>query len=179
LKILRLSIIGGIGIVIVGAVLIFLIQPQTREYHTSLPTLSLYPQTATGIDVLYMPLNSTGIIHVQYSNPNPPTTVGMRIFEVNHALQKPRHITFWPNNQTIPTGNSTIVYTIQTENVAGFYGVILSCGGMPLAVGYDNDSRIVSGDFPWLGVTYCPNSGNYDFHITGTNGIGVKLIPYP
>lgn len=139
-----------------------------------------YPQIFTGIAVLYMPLNSTGKICVQYSNSNPPTTVGMGIFEANHIFEKPKNITFWPVNQTISTGNSTIVYTIRSENQLGFYGVDFFCAPIPLAVGYDNNSRIISGDFPWLlGKSYnCP-AETYTFHITGTTGIGVKFIPYP
>ncbi len=137
-----------------------------------------YPQSNTGIAVLYMPANSTGKLCVDYSNPNPPRSTDVRIFEAQHLSEDTKDIQVLSSQDNISQGNSTIVYTLKTSKV-GFYGLTLFCSGTPLAVGYDNQSRIVTNDFPWLGQTfYCPMQ-SYTFHISGLSGIGVKYIPYP
>lgn len=137
-----------------------------------------YPQSNTGIAVLYMPTNSTGKLCVDYSNPNSPKPVDVRIFDARHLSEDTKDIQVLPSQDSIPQGNSTIVYTLKTSRV-GFYGLTLFCYGTPLAVGYDNQSRIVANDFPWLGQTfYCPMQ-SYTFHISGVSGMGVKYIPYP
>lgn len=137
-----------------------------------------FTKSNSGIAVLYMSMNSIGKICVHYTNWNKPTQGGIRIFEANDLTQGAKTITI-SGSDTIPTGNSTLVYTINSGNKAGFYGMSFFCGGIPFAVGYDNQSRIVSKDFPWLGESFmCPMmSFNYD--ITGMTGIGVKYIPYP
>ncbi|MDE1767484.1 MAG: hypothetical protein KGI27_14610, partial [Thaumarchaeota archaeon] len=135
-----------------------------------------------GETVLYMPVNSTGKICVRYHNLNDFTApISVRIFEANNMDRDTTDITTWNDakNNTIPIGNSTIVYWIKTGNHAGFYGLSLFCGGLPFAVGYDNNSRIVSGDFPYLGGTiYCPMQ-SYEYHIDSLSGIGIRYIPYP
>jgi hypothetical protein len=142
------------------------------------PCNTPYPQSDSGIAVLYMPANSTGKLCVDYSNPNPPRSTDVRIFEAQHLSEDTKDIQVFPPQNNIPQGNSTIVYTLKTSKV-GFYGLTLFCYGTPLAVGYDNQSRIVTNDFPWLGQTfYCPMQ-SYTFHISGLSGIGVKYIPYP
>ncbi len=138
-----------------------------------------YPQSNDGIAVLYMPVNSTGKICVQYSNSNPPQPTGIRIFEAHHIMEDTNDVTSYATPDVIPTGNSTIVYTITTKNHVGFYGLTIFCVGMPFAVGYDNNSNFVGADFPWLGGTYYCPAQLYNYHITGLSGIGVKHIPYP
>ncbi|MDE2590462.1 MAG: hypothetical protein KGL95_12465, partial [Patescibacteria group bacterium] len=125
--------------------------------------------------VFYMPMNSTGKMCVHYSNPNFQAPAGIAVFPANNLMEQ-ANITTSANPSVIKTGNSTIVYTIKTGNMAGFYGIRLFCGGIPFAVGYDNQSRIVSNDFPWLGSTsYCPML-SYSFDITGLSGIGIYHI---
>jgi hypothetical protein len=148
-----------------------------------MPCDTPYPKSNSGIPVLYMPMNSTGKICVRYSNFNDsPAHVGIRVFGANNISQDAKEISTWNdlgNSTTIPKGNSTVVYWIKTGNQAGFYGLTIFCIGTPLAVGYDNDSRIVSSDFPWLGKIFnCP-SQSYQFHIESTSGIGIKYILYP
>lgn len=146
-----------------------------------MPCDTPYPQNGTGVAVLYMPVNSTGKICVRYSNFNDfPAPLGIRIFNANNGKDA-TEISTWDDieNNTIPKGNSTVVYWIKTGNHAGFYGLTIFCVGMPFAVGYDNNSTIVSNDFPWLGGTYnCPMM-TYQYHIDSLTGIGVKYIPYP
>lgn len=142
-----------------------------------------YSQSNTGVAVLYMPANSVGKVCVRYSNPNdaPARIFGIRFFDPNNSNQNATGITTWNdigNNYTIPKGGSTVVYWIKTGNQTGFYGMDLFCGEMPFAVGYDNNSRIISSDFPWLGGTYnCPMQ-TYQYQIDSLSGIGVKYIPY-
>ena len=148
-----------------------------------MPCDTPYPQSNTGLAVLYMPTNSIGKLCVRYSNFNDsPARVGIRIFNANNLNHDTPEISTWNdlgNNTTIPKGNSTVVYWIKTGNQSGFYGLTIFCVGMPFAVGYDNDSRIISSDFPWLGGTiYCPMQ-SYNFHIDSMTGIGVKYIPHP
>jgi plastocyanin len=156
----------------------------SREDNTTLPASfmpcdSPYPQSNSGIVVLYMPVNSTGKICVQYSNSNPPQPTGLRIFEAHHIDDDTKDITSYATPDKIQTGNSTIVYTVKTTNRVGFYGLTIFCVGMPFAVGYDSTSTFVQGDFPWLGGTYYCPAQLYNYHIVGLSGIGVKYVPYP
>ena len=125
--------------------------------------------------VFYMPMNSTGKLCVHYANWDKPKQVGVRMFEANDLAQDAKSITI-SDSKTIPTGNSTIVYTINSANKAGFYGMSFFCGGMPFAVGYDNQSRIVPSDFPWLKETFFCPAITFNSDIIGTSGIGIYYI---
>ncbi|MDC8451626.1 MAG: hypothetical protein KGH99_00965 [Thaumarchaeota archaeon] len=154
----------------------------TNDYYTKCDTL--YPQSDTGIAVLYMPTNSIGKICVKYSNPNDtpvPIVGGIRIFDPNNSYLNATDITTWigSTSNMIPKGDSTMVYWIKTGNQTGFYGLRFSCGGTPFAVGYDDNSKIVSSDFPFVGVTHSCPVMLYDVKIEGLTGIGVRYIPYP
>lgn len=144
-----------------------------------------YPQSNTGVAVLYMPANSIGKICIRYSNLNdtPEQIFGIRIFDPNNSYQNVTSIITWNdlgNNYTIPKEDSfTGVYWIKTGNQTGFFGLDLFCGGTPFAVGYDNNSKIVSSDFPFIGRTYSCPAMSYEYHIDSLTGIGVKYIPYP
>ena len=140
-----------------------------------------YPQSNTGLAVLYMPTNSIGKICVRYYNVNnTPTGVGMRIFEANNLAQNASDVTAWTNDSTLEgNANKTIVYFIKTGTKVGFYGASLNCGGFPLAVGYGANSTITANDFPWVGQIFHCGVISYDSHIEGTAGIGVKYIPNP
>lgn len=134
---------------------------------------------STGIPVMYMPANSTGKVCVQYTNPNPPVQEGIKIFEAHGMMDNAQGVSVSGTPGMIPTGNSTIVYTITSGNHVGFYGLTVFCYGMPFAIGYDGNSTFVPSDFPWYGGTYnCPLQ-DYDYHILGLSGIGVKYIPFP
>ena len=139
-----------------------------------------YPQSNTGVAVLYMPTNIIGKICVQYHNlNNAPTTIGMRIFEANDLTHNATNVTAWTYDSTLEANaNKTVVYFIKTGNKTGFYGVSLNCGGIPLAVGYDNNSAITASNFPWIGQVFHCGAITYDSHIEGTTGIGVRYIPY-
>jgi hypothetical protein len=149
-----------------------------------MPCQTRYPQVKTGIAVLYMPMNTIGKICVRYSNPNDtPYSVGITIFKANNMNQNATGITTWNdlgNNSTIPKGNSTVVYWINTGNQSGLYGLGFYCNNWnPFAVGYDNNSNMTAGDFPFLRETVpCPFQP-YQLHIDSLTGIGVKHIPYP
>lgn len=154
----------------------------TNDYYTKCDTL--YPQSDTGIAVLYMPTNSIGKICVTYSNPNDtpvPIVGGIRIFDQNNSYLNATGITTWigSTNDMIPKGDSTMVYWVKTGNQTGFYGLRFVCGATPFAVGYDNNSKMVSSDFPFVGVTHSCPVMLYDVKIEGLAGIGVKYIPYP
>ncbi|MGI0069139.1 MAG: hypothetical protein ACREAN_02660, partial [Nitrosopumilaceae archaeon] len=101
-----------------------------------------------------------------------------RISEAN-LTNDSTDITTWNDsgNNTIPKGNSTVVYWIETGDHRGLYGLTVFCVPMPLAVGYDN-TTLTQSDFPWLAQStwYCPME-SYDFHIDSTTGIKVKYIP--
>lgn len=149
----------------------------------NIPSASLMPcdtpfqQSNTDITVLYMPANSTGKLCVRYSNPNEPFQAGFDILEAqNYGKNGGATVSSMPD--MVPHGNSTVVYTLNSGPRAGFFRMLISCPGMQLAVGYDNSSNFVRGDFPWLSQTfYC--GIDHDFHITGMSGIGVKYVPYP
>lgn len=134
---------------------------------------------SAGIAVLYMPANSTGKICIQYSNPNTPQPAGIRIFEAQHIMEDTNDVTSYATPDAIPTGNNIIVYTITTKNNVGFYGLTVFCGGIPLAVGYDDKSNFTLNDFPWekSQTIYCPMM-TYQYKIDSLSGIGVKYIPY-
>jgi hypothetical protein len=142
-----------------------------------------FPQSSTGVAVLYMPMNSIGKLCVRYSNPdNTPYPVGIRIFDANNINQNAIGITTWNDsgNNTVSKGNSTVVYWIKTGNQSGLYGLTFYCNNWnPFAVGYNNNSSMTASDFPFLGVYFpCPFQP-YQFHIDSLTGIGVKYIPYP
>ncbi|MDE1767531.1 MAG: hypothetical protein KGI27_14845, partial [Thaumarchaeota archaeon] len=107
---------------------------------------------------------------------------GIKISNADNLTHEATEISTWNDaggNTTLPKGNFTTVYWIKTGNQSGFYGLTIFCVPHALAVGYDNNSRIVSGDFPWFGNQFeCPIQ-TYDYHIYSTTGIGVKYIPYP
>lgn len=144
-----------------------------------------FPRSDSGVAVLYMPANSIGKICLRYYNPNndPEPVYPPRIFDPNNSYQNTTNVTIWtytPIN-TISKGNTTIVaYFIKTGNKTGFYGLSLpSCVATPFAVGYNNDSKIVPSDFPFLGVTVSCPAMLSGIQIDGMTGIGVKYIPYP
>ena len=129
------------------------------------------------IPVLYLPTNSVGKVCVNYSNGNDPTTVTPRVFDAQNLSMDTQDISVSPLQANIVHGNSTIVYTVTSGSKAGFYGLTIFCFGTPIAVGYDNQSRIITGDFPWLHQTfYCPLR-SYDYHIVGVGGeMGIKYV---
>lgn len=135
-----------------------------------------------GDAVLYMPTNSIGKICVKYHNLNdiPEKIFGISIYDPNNSNQNVTGVTTWSNStdDIIPKGNSTVDYWVKTGNQTGIYAMELFCTGTPFAIGYDNNSKIVSSDFPWhSGTIYCPMQA-YEFHIDSLSGIGVKYIPY-
>ena len=130
------------------------------------------------VPILYMPTNSIGKVCVDYFNGNEPTTVTPRVFGAQNLSQDTGDISVSPLQANIVHGNSTVVYTITSGNKAGFYGLTIFCAGTPIAVGYDNQSRIVTGDFPWLNHTYYCILRSYDYHIVGVGGgMGIKYVP--
>ncbi|MGI0017148.1 MAG: cupredoxin domain-containing protein [Nitrosotalea sp.] len=137
-----------------------------------------YVQNA-GIPVLFMPTSSVGKICVRYSNPNQPFAAGFDILEAQNYDKQAENTKVSSDPDSVPHGNSTVVYTIYSGDKAGFYRMLLSCPGMQLAMGYDGNSNFVPGDFPWLAQTfYCPLQSG-DFHIVGLSGIGIKYMSYP
>ena len=152
----------------------------TKELPMSLMICNTPYESKEGfMPVLYIPTNSLGKICVKYSNPNNEKNASLTIFDAS-SNQPAKSITAWAEPSVIPTGNSTEVYYVKTGNQAGFYGLTVFCVGMPLAVGYDNQSRIVLDDFPWMKQTtaYCLLQ-DYNFQVVGVDGIGIKYIPYP
>ncbi|MDH2908308.1 MAG: hypothetical protein PXX83_09475 [Candidatus Nitrosotalea sp.] len=126
--------------------------------------------------VLYMPIDSTGKICVQYYHSASQSNVGARVFDANNLANDTNNVSISSLQNTIMTGNTTVVYTVNTGHKAGFYGVSFFCGGQAFAVGYDNQSRIVLDDFPWYGQTFfCPLQ-TYEYKITGLHNIGVYHI---
>ncbi len=157
------------------------ISPCTIPYEQKPSTTSpVYPNgtiiTTGYIPVLYMPTNSTGMICVKYENSNDPKPASMQIFDANNLSQK-SDTTSYASPDTIAKGNSTVVYTISTGKQAGYYGVSFSCVPIPFAVGYDNQSKIVLDDFPWMNskTMYCPLI-SYSSKIYGLDGIGIYYI---
>lgn len=145
----------------------------------SIPCDTPYPQSDSGIAVMYMPANSVGKVCVRYYNlNNTPTGVGARIFEAKNLTQNAPDITISASNNTLQgSENTTIVYSIKTGNKTGFYGLSLNCGGIPLAVGYGDNSTITTNDFPWVDQVFHCGVITYESHIEGTGGIGVRHIP--
>lgn len=136
-------------------------------------------ESRTGfVPILYMPTGSTGKVCVNYSNGNELTTVTPSVFDAQNLSRNTNDISVSPLQANIVHGNSTVVYTITSGNKVGFYGLTIFCYGTPIAVGYDNQSRIVTGDFPWLNHTYYCMLRSYDYHITGVGGgMGIKYVP--
>lgn len=129
------------------------------------------------IPILYVPPNSDGRICVNYWNPDNPKNASLTIFDAkSHSIEK--NITTWAEPDLIPIGNSTVTYTIKTGNQTGFYGVTVFCTGMPLAIGYDNNSNMSISDFPWekQQTTSCPLM-DFQFKVLATKNIGIKYIP--
>jgi len=130
------------------------------------------------IPVLYMPINSLGKICVNYWNPNHQKNASLTVFNAKSYKEETR-ITTWAEPETIPVGNSTMVYSVKTGNLTGFYGMTVFCVGMPFAVGYDNKSNITMDDFPWLKQqnAHCPMM-DFQFKVLATKDIGIKYVPY-
>ena len=148
-----------------------------NDYNISCNTA--YPRSNSGIAVLYIPTNSVGKVCVRYYNlNNTPTIVGDRIFDANNITNNASDITTWASTNTLQgNDNATIVYSIKTGNKTGLYGLSLTCGGVPLAVGYDANSTITASDFPWANQVFHCGVITYDYYIEGTKGIGVRYIP--
>lgn len=141
------------------------------------------PQSNSGTMVFYMPTNSIGKICLSYSNPNsePEPVTPPGIHDPSNSYQQPKDITIWTYTpiSTIANDNGTVVaYFVKTGNQTGFYGLsVPSCGEIPFAVGYNDDSNMTSNDFPFLGVTVsCPPGMLYP-QLEGIEGIDVKFIP--
>lgn len=143
---------------------------------SSAPCDDPYPQSNTGVAVLYMSPNSTGKICATYHNPDSPTQPRISIFIATDMQQQASEITTSAYPDIIPTGNSTIVYTIKTGSQAGLYGMSFFCNSVPFVVGYDNQSRIILDDFPWLYKNDICLSQTNVFQITGLSGIHVKYV---
>jgi hypothetical protein len=126
------------------------------------------------VPVLYMPQNATGVLCVNYDS-NQPNPAYMRIFEANNMTHD-ASFTHYASPDTIPQGNSTVAYTISTNNHAGFYGISFSCVGFPFAVGYDNQSKITTDDFPWYNQVFHCGMITYNYKISGLGGIGIYYI---
>ena len=153
---------------------------QTSLY--TMPTISSapcdvpYPQSNTGVAVLYMSPNSTGKICATYHNPDSSTQSSTRVFAAKDEQQQASEIVISAYPDIIPTGNSTIMYTIKTGSQAGLYGMSFFCGSIPFAVGYDNQSGIILDDFPWLYKNDICLSQTNVFQITGLSGIHVQYV---
>jgi hypothetical protein len=147
-----------------------------NDYNISCNTA--YPRSDSGIAVLYMPTNSVGKVCVRYHNlNNVPTIVGDRIFDADNIANNASDVTAWASTNTLQgNDNATIVYSIKTGNKTGFYGLSLTCGGIPLAVGYDANSTITASDFPWANHVFHCGVITYDYYIEGTKGIEVRYI---
>lgn len=135
-----------------------------------------YPQSNVGVAVLYMEQNSTGKICATYHNSNSPTSSNISVFTAKDMQQQASEIITSAYPDIVPTGNSTIVYTIKTGSQAGLYGISFFCGSIPFAVGYDNQSRIILDDFPWLYKNDICLSQTNVFQIVGLSGIHVKYV---
>lgn len=132
--------------------------------------------TVNKIPVFLMKPNSTGKICATYHNPSSPTQSSVRVFAAKDVQQMASEITASAYPDIVPTGNSTIVYDIKTGSQAGFYGMSFFCDSIPFAVGYDNQSRIILDDFPWLYKNDICLSQTNVFQITGLSGIDVKYV---
>jgi len=138
-----------------------------------------FTQSNNGIAVLYMPVNSIGKICVRYFNPNESKNASLTIFDAS-SYQTTKSITSWAEPSMIPTGNSTVRFSVKTGNQTGFYGLTIFCSGMPFAVGYDAKSNFTLNDFPWekSPTMSCPMM-TYQYKIDSLSGIGVRYVPYP
>jgi len=142
-----------------------------------------FPQSNSGIAILYMPANSIGKICVRYSNYNTfpiEPAYGIGVFDPNNSYQNVKGITIWHDpilNPIIKENSTLVVYHIKTGNQTGFYGLsVPECMGTPFAVGYGNNSKIISSDFPFLRASSCATI-TYTSDIDSLSGIGVKQIP--
>jgi hypothetical protein len=135
-----------------------------------------YPLSNMGVAVLYMPVNSTGKICATYHNPDSPVQSSVQVFAAKDIQQMASEITTSAYPDIVPTGNSTIVYDVKTGSQAGLYGMSFFCNSIPFAVGYDNQSRIILDDFPWLYKNDICLSQTNVFQITGLSGIDVKYV---
>ncbi len=132
--------------------------------------------TTSYTPVFFMPTNSTGNFCVHYTNSNTPSQSTVRIFEALNLSKNANDTQIFPQSVAVPTGNTNTTFTIKSGN-SGFYGIGFLCGGFPLAVGYDNNSKLVKGDFPWLNQDFnCP-AITYSLDFVGTRGIGTYYIP--
>lgn len=149
-----------------------------------MPCDTPFPQSNTGIQMLYMPTNSIGKICLRYYNPNNfslPVS-HLAISDLNDTNQNVTNITTWSDTSynTISNGYFFQVNWIKSGNQSGFYRLDgLSCTGIPFAIGYDNNSRITSSDFPFVRMSVSCQAGEIRPEIDSTTGIGVKYIPYP
>ncbi len=126
--------------------------------------------------VFFMPTNSTGYLCVHYTNENTPSQSSARIFEAQNLSKSADDIQIFPQLASVPTGSTNETFTIKSGN-SGFYGIGFLCGGFPLAVGYDNNSKLVEGDFPWLNQAFMCPAITYSLDFVGTRGIGTHYIP--
>lgn len=151
---------------------------QTQYVEKPSVSSPVYPNgtiiTTDYVPVLYMSQNSTGVLCVNYdsSQPNPAS---IRIFEASN-MSRDANFSHYASPDTILQGNSTVAYTISTNNQSGFYGISFSCGGFPFAVGYNNQSRITTDDFPWYYQVFHCGVITYNYKISGLTGIGVYQI---
>ncbi len=138
-----------------------------------------FQQSNRGIAVLYMPANSIGKICARYTNPNEPKNASLAIVDAL-SYRTTKSITSWAEPSMIPSGNSTVRYSIKTGNQTGLYGLTIFCYGVPFAVGYDDKSNFTLNDFPWekSQTINCPMM-TYQYRIDSLSGIGVKYIPSP
>ncbi len=158
----------------------------TRLPASFMPCDTPYSKSDSGIPVLYMPTNSIGKICVRYTNYNSfPDSFsgGISIFDPNNSYQNAPGVTTWSDLRNITTiqGRQSFIatYWIKTGNQTGFYGLDLFCGGTPFAIGYDNSSKLVANDFPFVGLTYSCPAILHDTQIDSTSRIGVKYVPFP
>lgn len=129
--------------------------------------------------LIYMPKNSSGSICVNYYDILHSGPVGLHIFESSpHLINNPLGITISASQNTISgmSGNETVVYTINTGNYSGLFGISTFCSSIYFAVGYDV-SNMTHSNFTWspYGSKSCPAGFYYD-GIVGLHGIGFKFI---
>ncbi|HJT10324.1 MAG TPA: hypothetical protein VJ771_06015 [Candidatus Nitrosotalea sp.] len=150
----------------------------TTSGNTTLPASFMpcdtsYTQSTSFFPLLYIQKNSVGKICVNYYG----YKYNLNVYEINDTgVYNAPQITV-SESQKIPSqgGNFTIVYNITTGNYSGLYrlgGVY--CEPLPLAVGYNNISKITRSDIDWMYGTYhCP-AYPYDDNIIGLTNIGFR-----
>ena len=168
-----------------GTVIVSQMSENTTSPASFMPCDTFFPQSNSGVAVLYMPKNSIGKLCVRYSNFNdfPAPFRGIKITNADNLTHEATEISTWNDagdNTTLPKGNFTTVYWIKTGNQTGLYGLTIFCSGMPFAVGYNDKSNFTLNDFPWekSSTISCPMM-TYQYKIDSLSGIGVKYIPYP